>query len=96
MSDSLWPHGLYSPWNSPGLNTEVGKQPFPSLGNLPSLRIKPRSLTLQADSLPNELSGKLKGVWLYPNMVPFILRDLYGKGEFWEDAKRRHSGFHLY
>ena len=21
MSDSLWPHGLYSPWNSPGHNT---------------------------------------------------------------------------
>ena len=24
MSDSLWPHGLYSPWNSPGQNTWVG------------------------------------------------------------------------
>ena len=24
MSNSLWPHGLYSPWNSPGQNTEVG------------------------------------------------------------------------
>ena len=24
MSDSLWPQGLYSPWNSPGQNTEVG------------------------------------------------------------------------
>ena len=24
VSDSLWPHGLYSPWNSPGQNTEVG------------------------------------------------------------------------
>ena len=23
VSDSLWPHGLYSPWNSPGQNTEV-------------------------------------------------------------------------
>ena len=23
MSDSLQPHGLYSPWNSPGQNTEV-------------------------------------------------------------------------
>ena len=22
--DSLWPHGLYSPWNSPGQNTDVG------------------------------------------------------------------------
>ena len=24
MSNSLWPHGLYSPWNSPGQNTGVG------------------------------------------------------------------------
>ena len=24
MSDSLQPHGLYSPWNSPGQNTRVG------------------------------------------------------------------------
>ena len=29
MSDSLWPHGLYSPWNSPGQNTGVGSlSPF--------------------------------------------------------------------
>ena len=25
MSDSLWPHGLYSPWNSSGQNTGVGR-----------------------------------------------------------------------
>ena len=24
VSDSLWPHKLYSPWNSPGQNTGVG------------------------------------------------------------------------
>ena len=24
VSDSLWPHGLYNPWNSPGQNTGVG------------------------------------------------------------------------
>ena len=24
VSDCLWPHGLYSPWNSPGQNTGVG------------------------------------------------------------------------
>ena len=24
VSNSLWPHGLYSPWNSPGQNTKVG------------------------------------------------------------------------
>ena len=36
MSDSLQPHGIYSPWNSPGL--------FHSAGDLPNLRIKPRIL----------------------------------------------------
>ena len=28
VSDSLWPHGLYSPWNSPGQNTVVGCHAF--------------------------------------------------------------------
>ena len=28
VSDSLWRHGLYSPWNSPGQNTGVGSLSF--------------------------------------------------------------------
>ena len=28
MSNSLQPHGLYSPWNSPGQNTGVGSFSF--------------------------------------------------------------------
>ena len=28
MSDTLWPHGLYTPWNSPGQNTEVSGHSF--------------------------------------------------------------------
>ena len=28
VSDSLWPYGLYSPWNSPGQNTGVGRRSF--------------------------------------------------------------------
>ena len=37
MSDSLWPHGLYRPWNSPGQNTEAGspyllQEIFPTQG----------------------------------------------------------------
>ena len=28
VSDSLWPDGLYSPWNSPGQNTGVGSHSF--------------------------------------------------------------------
>ena len=42
MSDSLPPHGLYSPWNSPGQNTEVGRLSllqaiFPTQGSNPGL-----------------------------------------------------------
>ena len=42
MSDSLWPHGLYSPWNSSGQNTGVGSLSllqgiFPTQGLNPGL-----------------------------------------------------------
>ena len=42
MSDSLRPHGLYSPWNSPGRNTGVGNHSllqgiFPTQGLNPGL-----------------------------------------------------------
>ena len=50
MSDSLWPHELYSPWHSPGQNTGVCTSP----GDLPNPAIEPRFPTLQADSLPAE------------------------------------------
>ena len=58
-SDSLWPHGLYSPWNSPGQNTGVGSLSLLQ-GIFPTQRIKPRSPALQADSLPAEPQGKPK------------------------------------
>ena len=43
MSNFLRPHGLYSPWNSPGQNTEVGSLSllqgiFPTQGLNPSLQ----------------------------------------------------------
>ena len=42
MSDSLRPHGVYSPWNSPGQNTAVGSLSllqgiFPTQGSNPGL-----------------------------------------------------------
>ena len=42
VSDSLLPHGLYSPWNSPGQNTGVGSLSllqgiFPTQGSNPGL-----------------------------------------------------------
>ena len=35
MSDSLWPHRLYSPWNSPGQNTGVGSLSLPRRSSQP-------------------------------------------------------------
>ena len=42
VSNSLWPHGLYSPWNSPDQNTGVGSLSllqgiFPTQGSNPGL-----------------------------------------------------------
>ena len=55
MSNSLRPHGLYSPWNSPGQNTGVGSLSllqgiFPTQGSNPGLHIA-------GDSLPAEDKG---------------------------------------
>ena len=59
MFDSLQPHGLYGPWNSPGQNTGVGCH-SPSPGDLHNPEIEPRSPTLQVDSLPAKPQGKPK------------------------------------
>ena len=53
MSDSLQPHELYGPWNSPGQNTGVDscyllQGIFPTQGSNPGLP------SLQADSLSAE------------------------------------------
>ena len=45
------------PWSSQGQNTGVCK-PFPSPRDLPNPGIKPRSPSLQVDSLPAEPQGK--------------------------------------
>ena len=59
VSNSLRPHGLYSPWDSPGQNTGVGSLALIP-GDLPDLGIESRSPALQADSLPAEPQAKPK------------------------------------
>ena len=59
VSDSLQPHVLYSPWNSPGHNNGLGSLPL-LLRDLPNPWIEPRSSTLEEDSLPAEPQGKPK------------------------------------
>ena len=46
--------------------------PFPSPGDLPNLRIEPRSSTLQADALPSEPPGKSSNYELYYIFKPFL------------------------
>ena len=58
LSDSLQPHELYSPWNSPSQNTGVGSLSllqgiFPTQGST-------RVPHMQVDSLPAKPSGKPK------------------------------------
>ena len=57
MSDSLRPRGLYSPWNSLGQNTGVGTLSLLQ-GIFSTQGSKPRTPTLQVDSLLAELCGK--------------------------------------
>ena len=59
MSNSLWSHGLYSPWDPPGQNTRVGSLSLLQ-GNFPYPGIEPRSPALQADSLPAKPQQKPK------------------------------------
>ena len=61
VSDSLWPYGLYNPWNSPGQNTGMGGL-FSSPGYLPNPGIEPRSPSLQVGSLPAEPPRKRKEI----------------------------------
>ena len=61
MSDSLRPHGLYSPWNSPGLNTGVGSRSllhgiFPTQGSNPSLQHLGRFYCLSHHGSPDHPS----------------------------------------
>lgn len=55
----LRPQGLYTPWNSPGQNSEMVR-PFIFPGDLSNPGIEPRSPALQVDSLPAEVPSKTK------------------------------------
>ena len=56
MSDSLGPHGLYSPWNSPGQNTGVGNH----------------SLSRAAGVQPRWIQGDSKERWIGEEKNLFI------------------------
>ena len=72
VSNSLWSHGLYNPWNSPGQKTEVDSLSLLQ-GIFPTPGIQPRSPPLQVDSLPAEPQGKPKNTWVgRPSLLQWI------------------------
>ena len=81
MSGSLQPHGLYSPWNSPGQNTRAGSFSllqgiFPTQGSKPGLA---GGFSLPAESqekLVLEVIGKVfKKNKLFGIRKDFIVRE---------------------
>ena len=56
VSDSLQPHGLSMEFSGQEYWSGL---PFPSPGDLSNPEIKPRSLALQADTLPSDQLRKL-------------------------------------
>ena len=87
VSDSLWPHGLYSPWNSPGQNTGMGglsllQSIFPTQGSNPRLTHCRQILSqLSHQGSPPLLSCALKkNVHMLPCPSPALL-------PFWEVSK---------
>ena len=63
FSDSLRPHELYSPWNSPGQYAGVDSRSNPGIDTRPP--------ALQADSLPSEPPGKPNDPCLLCNPLPW-------------------------
>ena len=71
VSDSLQPHGLYSPWNSPGQNTGVGSRYLlQGISRYLLQGIEPRSPGLQVDSLLSEPLGKPKNTGVQADSLP--------------------------
>ena len=80
VSNSLWPYGLYSPWNSPGQNTEVGSLSlvqgiFSTQGSNPGLRIAGGFFTNWAiRETPKELEEILRETYMNIENASWIFR----------------------
>ena len=87
VSDSLWLSGLYSSWNSPGQNTGMASLSLLQ-EDLPNPGIKPRSSTLQADSLPVEPQGKPKSCLNIPKSEFWINCNFSNYNHIWSQDNR--------
>ena len=83
VSDSLCPHGLPGSFVPGILQARIlSGLPFPSPGYLPNPGIEPRSLPLQADSLPSVPPGKTNSrYWVGQEVHLGFSTRCYGKHE---------------
>ena len=101
VSDSLRPHGLYSPWNSPGQNTGVGSLSllqgiFPTQGLNPGL-LRCRQILYQLSHKINSLKIRHGSLilssaiyqddhFVFHCSVHNIYIDTYNCPAFWADS----------
>ena len=84
MSVSLWPHGRYSPWNSPGQNTGVGslfllQGIFPTQGSNWGLSHCRQILyQLSHQGSPDKVSGPQIGCTLFANLWEVVVYFISG------------------
>ena len=78
VSDSLGPHGLYSPWSSPGQNSGLGIAfPFPRGSSQPRDRTQASCITgrfftswaTREAWVPSRVLGNIMWVWVWGIMV---------------------------
>ena len=102
VSNSLWPHGLYSPWNSPGQNIGVGSHSllqgfFPTQGLNPGFPHYRQILyQLSHQGSPKRvvkreriIQEELMVIWDTVGVMPGLLRWLSGICLQWRSRRRR-------
>ena len=77
MSESLQPHGLYSPWHSPGQNTGVGSLSLLQ-GIFPTQGLNPGLLLFKVTLIPSSNSCQYLSTQYGPNAL--VSKQLYEVG----------------
>ena len=101
VSDSLWPHELYSPWNSPGQNTGVGSLSllqgiFPAQESNGGL-LHCRQILYQLIYEGSLFAVERDCIWIWASQVALVLKNLpgnagatRGSGSLPGSARSRH------